>query len=47
MTDKRVGQTDAEKQLLDAIRNIKYGAVEVHIHDSKIVQIEERKKFRF
>jgi hypothetical protein len=36
-----------EKHILEAIRGIKYGAVEVLIHDSRIVQIEKTEKLRF
>lgn len=38
---------DIEKTILDAIQKIKYGAVEVLIHDSKVVQIERSEKTRF
>lgn len=36
-----------EKHILEAIRGIKYGAVEVVIHDSRIVQVEKTEKTRF
>lgn len=38
---------DVEKHILDAIQKIKFGAVEVLIHDSKVVQIERSEKVRF
>lgn len=38
---------EAEKQILDAIAQIKFGAVEVLIHDSKVVQVERSEKIRF
>lgn len=38
---------DVEKHILDAIHQIKFGAVEVLIHDSKVVQIEKSEKVRF
>ena len=37
----------AEQHILDAIKAIHYGAVEIVIHDSKIVQVEKREKVRF
>lgn len=37
----------AEQHVLDAIRGIKYGAVEVLIHDSRVVQVEKTEKIRF
>ena len=36
-----------EKHILEEIRGIKYGAVEVLIHDSRIVQVEKTEKLRF
>lgn len=39
--------SEAELKILTAIKNIKFGAVEIHIHNSKVVQIEETNKFRF
>lgn len=36
-----------EKHILEAIRGIKYGAVEVLIHDSRVVQVEKTEKLRF
>ena len=39
--------TDIEKRILEAIQGIKYGAVEVLIHDSRVVQIERSEKVRF
>lgn len=39
--------SDAERHILEAIKHIKYGAVEVLIHDSRIVQVERSEKTRF
>lgn len=36
-----------EKEVLSAIKSIDYGSVEIIIHNSKIVQIDCRKKIRF
>ncbi len=38
---------DVEKHILDAISQIKFGAVEILIHDSRVVQIEKSEKVRF
>jgi hypothetical protein len=38
---------DVEQHILDAIQQIKFGAVEVLIHDSKVVQVERSEKVRF
>ncbi len=37
---------DVEREILRAVANIKYGSVEVVIHDGKVVQIECREKIR-
>ena len=39
--------SDVEKHILAAVQGIKYGAVEVLIHDSRVVQIERSEKVRF
>lgn len=36
-----------EKKILQAIKGLNYGSVEITIHDSKIVQIERKERFRF
>jgi len=36
-----------EKKILQAIRSLSYGSVEIIIHDSKVVQIERKERFRF
>ena len=37
----------AEQHILEAIRSLKYGAVEIMVHDSRIVQVEKTEKVRF
>jgi hypothetical protein len=37
---------DIEQQILRAIKNVRYGSVEIIIHDSKVVQIERKEKIR-
>ena len=34
-------------ELVDALRSIRYGAVELVIHDGRVVQLERREKVRF
>jgi hypothetical protein len=34
------------QQILRALQDIRYGSVEIIIHDSKVVQIERREKIR-
>ena len=35
------------KELNDAVRNIKYGGINITVHNSRIVQIEVSEKKRF
>lgn len=39
--------SEAETAVLHAIRGMKYGSLEITLHDSKIVQIEKKEKVRF
>lgn len=36
----------ALRELLTALRDLKYGSVEIVVHDGRIVQIERREKVR-
>lgn len=38
---------DSDTVILQAVHSIRFGAVEVTIHDSRIVQIECKEKIRF
>ena len=37
---------EIEQQILRAIKNVRYGSVEIIIHDSQVVQIERKEKIR-
>ena len=37
---------DMKAMLIEAIKGIRYGSVEIVIHDSKIVQFERKEKVR-
>ncbi len=37
---------EAESLILKAVRSIRYGSVEVTIHNPRVVQIERREKLR-
>lgn len=39
--------SEAETAVLHAVRGMKYGSLEITMHDSKIVQIEKTEKMRF
>jgi hypothetical protein len=38
---------DLERQILQAIKGLRYGSIEITVHDSKVVQIERKEKIRF
>jgi hypothetical protein len=38
--------SDADRRILEAVRSLEYGSVEVVVHDSQVVQIERREKVR-
>ena len=37
----------AEAAILRAVREVRFGAVEVTVHDGRVVQIERKEKLRF
>lgn len=37
---------DVEQEILRAVRNLRFGSVEIIVHDSKVVQIERKEKIR-
>lgn len=36
-----------EKSVFEALKDLRYGSVEITVHDSRIVQIERKEKVRF
>jgi len=40
-------QEEAESAILRAVRSIRFGSVEVTVHDSRVVQVESKKRIRF
>lgn len=41
------GESQREQQVLDALKKIKFGSLEVIVHEGQIVQIESKEKVRF
>lgn len=41
-----VAESNIEESILQALKNLRFGSVEITVHDSKIVQIERREKVR-
>jgi hypothetical protein len=46
MPHNRYGQQEIERQILSALQGIRYGSIEIIVHDSKVVQIERKEKMR-
>jgi len=49
-TDVRIdtpGEPSWERAVLQTVRGLRYGSVEVVVHDGRVVQIETREKVRF
>ena len=46
MSERERDLTAAEWAILRALREIRYGSVEITVHDARIVQIERREKVR-
>lgn len=40
-------ETRVQQEILRAVKDVRFGSVEVVIHDSKVVQVERREKIRF
>jgi len=50
LSDKKSSRpsvNDVLSQIVEAVQQIRYGSVELTIHDGRIVQIETRAKTRF
>ena len=45
--DRLDALSEIDAEVIRAIRNIRYGSVEITIHDSRVVQIERKEKRRF
>lgn len=41
------GGPDAAAEILRAVKEVRFGSVEIIIHDSRVVQVERREKVRF
>ena len=39
-------RSEVEQYIIEAVQSIRYGAVEIVIHDGNVVQIERREKLR-
>ncbi len=43
---KAKANSEAVQSILEALQGLRYGSVEVTVHDGRIVQIERREKMR-
>ena len=46
MTSEPTG-TSWEREALQAVRELRYGSVEIVVHEGRVVQIEKKEKVRF
>ncbi|MGZ5006935.1 MAG: YezD family protein [Methylobacter sp.] len=46
-TDKEARTTEIANQIAGILQEIKFGSVEITIHENKVVQIERKEKLRF
>jgi hypothetical protein len=46
-TTKDAPETAWERAVRHAVRTLRYGSVEVQVHDGRVVQVETREKLRF
>ena len=46
MSARTTRNDDIEAEILRAVREVRYGSVEITIHDARVVQIERREKVR-
>ena len=46
-TTKDAPETAWERTVRQAVRGLRYGSVEVQVHDGRVVQVETREKVRF
>jgi hypothetical protein len=51
MVETQLQSADQEaelfKQIQHALRGLRFGSVEIVVHDSRVVQLERRERFRF
>mgnify|MGYP001006329377 CR=1 FL=1 len=48
-TPNDAGETDpvVMQKILEALAGLRYGSVEITVHDARVVQVERREKVRF
>lgn len=46
-TDTALVSPAVTRRIEDALAGLRFGAVEITVHDGRIVQIERREKYRF
>jgi len=41
------GLDPVERHILQAVRSLEYGSIEIVVHEARVVQVERREKVRF
>ena len=44
---EKTDQRSVEEAILETVRGLRYGSVEITVHNAQVVQIERREKLRF
>jgi len=47
IVDIKVAENQVIKEVAKSLSGLRYGSVEITVHDGKVTQIESRKKIRF
>jgi len=45
--NKNIANYNIIREILDSVKKIKYGSINIKIHDAKVVQVEVTEKSRF
>jgi len=45
--NKNIANYNIIREILDSVKKIKYGSINIKIHDAKVVQVEVTEKTRF
>jgi len=46
-SNKDIANYNIIRELLEAVKRIKYGSINIKVHDAKVVQVEVTEKSRF
>jgi hypothetical protein len=47
MADRWEGEEEVRRAVWDAVKSLRFGSVEIVVHDGRVIQVEKREKTRF